>query len=98
VTNVLLTFVTIVTGVTNSKPITKLEFVIDAMAFIADSVMKWISAMIAGRWSVEAAHPCCRVNFVEEDCVLIVPQHVASVGLSCVHGIPNLPWNVTRAN
>lgn len=96
--NVPPTFVTIVTGVTSFKPITKLGSVIDAMAFIADSVMKWISVMIAGRLSVEAALPCCRVNFVEEDCVLTVPRHVASVGLSCVHGIQNLPWNVTRAN
>ena len=47
VMNVNLTFVKLVTGAMNFKQIMKLEFVIDAMPFIVDIVMKWINVMIA---------------------------------------------------
>jgi predicted Kef-type K+ transport protein len=55
--NAALTFVPIVTGVMNFKPITRFESVIDAMAFIADSVMKWINVMIVVKSSVGDVAP-----------------------------------------
>lgn len=53
VMNVPHTFAMIVIGVMNFKPITRYECVIDAMAFIVGPVMKWINAMIVGKWFVE---------------------------------------------
>jgi|Transcript_25451 hypothetical protein len=88
----------IVIGVTNFKPITKFEFAIGAMDFIARRVTKWISAMIVVKSSAEDVLPYYLANFVEEDCVRTVPPRVENVALSCVRGIPNLQSNVILAN
>ena len=74
VMNAVATFATIVTGVTNFKPIMKFVFVIDVTPFIARDVMKWINVMIVVKWSVAVVVPCSVANFVVVDCARIVLQ------------------------
>jgi hypothetical protein len=57
-TNVNHTFVKLVTGVMNFKPIMKYESVIDAMPFIVAIVMKWINVMIVEKSSVPVVRRC----------------------------------------
>ena len=75
-TNVVDTFATIVTGVTNSKPITRSVSVIGVTPFIAKLAMKWINATIVAKWCVAGAAPCCLASFVVAGCAKIAPPPV----------------------
>ena len=54
----------------------RFEFVIGAMHSIANGAMRWISARIVVRWFVVDAAHFVAVNFVDVDCVKVVPRLV----------------------
>mmetsp|Transcript_995 Transcript_995/g.1771 ORF Transcript_995/g.1771 Transcript_995/m.1771 type:complete len:80 (-) Transcript_995:3323-3562(-) len=66
-------------GVMNTRPIMRLEFVIDVMHFIVRIVMKWINVRIVGKWFVRDVGHCVVVNFVDVVYVKIVQQLVGGV-------------------
>ena len=76
VTNVHPTYVPLVTGVTNFRPIMKLEFAIDAMHFTVGGVMKWTNVMIAGKSFARRVQRSCRVNFAVVGCAKTALQRV----------------------
>jgi hypothetical protein len=80
-----------VIGVTNFRPIMKLEFAIAAIPFSVGIVKTWNSARIAGRSCAPLVELFSFANFADPPCVTNVPRPAPNAALYCVEGTPSLP-------